>query len=255
MKHKKTDNSPVVPQEEKIKFELDIKERFQLSDKQKNILETALHKDTRCVFIDGLFGTSKTYLAVLASLKLLSSKRIDKIIYVRSPTEAGSVKLGFLPGERSDKMAPYNYVFYQKLEELLPKIQVEKLEKECKIDCISLGFTRGYSWNTKAIIIDEAAGLTFADLILLLSRCGEFTRIFIVGDSINQNDIGSKSGFKKMFDCFNDEESRKNGVFNFELKDQGDIVRSGFLRFVMEKTGIIKKPNLDDNSMFLPENR
>jgi hypothetical protein len=76
-----------------------------------------------------------------------------------------------------------------------------------------------------------------------LTRCGEFTKIFFIGDSVNQNDIGAKSGFRKMFDLFNDRESSDFGIHCFELRDYSDIVRSGLLRFVMEKAGLIKNPN------------
>ena len=77
-KVEKKDTSPKIFQRDKIDFEINIKERDDLTEKQKQILEVALHRDTRCIFIDGLYGTGKTILAVLASLKLLNQKNIFK---------------------------------------------------------------------------------------------------------------------------------------------------------------------------------
>ena len=199
-----------------------IKERFEYNERQLEIIHAGLNKETKSIFIDGIWGSSKSYLSVLISLKLLYQNKINQIIYVRNPVESSTTsKTGFLPGDIAEKMAPYNQIFFDKLGELLPKSEVEKLIKENKLACIPLGFARGLS-------------------ILLLSRCGEHTKIFFVGDSLNQNDIGNKSGFRQMFDLLSDEESKENGVFTFERQKMEDIVRSGFVRFIMKKTGKIK---------------
>lgn len=238
---KKSDKSPKVFQREKLSQELHIRERDDLTEKQVEILKTALAKDTRSIWLDGIYGSGKSWISVLASLKLLNQKKIDQIIYVRNPVESSSTgKVGFLKGDLSEKLAPYASIVYDKLEELLPPNEIETLKLENRIDAIPLGFCRGKSWNCKAIIVDEASSLTYEDFILLMTRCGEFTRIFFIGDAANQSDIGSKSGFRKMFDKFNDEESRKNGIFCFELKEKADVIRSGFVRYVLEHLEIIK---------------
>jgi predicted ribonuclease YlaK len=233
-----------VSQRPKISFNLNIKERTDLTKKQKEILDIAINKNTKCVFIDGLYGTSKSYLAVLSALKLLSAKKVDELIFIRNPVESSTTgKIGFIPGTSEEKMAPYNAILFDKLEEMLPESDVAKLKKDNRINCHPVGFVRGRSWNCKAVIVDEASSMTWDDLFLILTRCGEFTRIFFIGDSVNQNDIGAKSGFRKMFDLFDDEESRNFGIHCFELREYSDIVRSGLLRFVMEKTGLIKNPD------------
>ncbi len=214
-----------------------------MTERQKVIIETMLDKNTRAVFIDGIYGSSKTFLSVLASLKLLSLGKIDKILYIRNPVESSSTgKLGFTPGEASEKFSIYTVPLIEKLEEMLPSNQIVALQKENRIEGIPLGYVRGRNWNCKAVIVDEAACMSFEDLILLLTRCGEFTRIFFIGDSLNQSDIGSKSGFRKMFDMFNDAESKEHGVFTFELRQANDIVRSKFLRFCVDKLGMIRRP-------------
>ena len=241
---KRIDTSPYVAQNKKLAFHLNIRERTDLTPKQKKILEVAAHKNTKCIFIDGYYGTAKSYGAVLASLKLLNEKKVDEIIFIRNPVESSTTgKIGFIPGTSEEKMAPYNAILFDKLEEMLPECEISKLQKDNRINCYPVGFVRGRSWNCKAIIVDEASSMTWDDLFLILSRCGEFTRIFFIGDSVNQNDIGSKSGFRKMFNMFNDQESADFGIHCFELQEYSDIVRSGLLRFVMIKTGLIVDPS------------
>jgi predicted ribonuclease YlaK len=204
----KIDKSMVVTQRPKISFQISIKQRPDLTEKQKGILSAALNKNTKCVFIDGLYGTSKSYMAVLASLNLLNAKKVDEIIFIRNPVESSTTgKIGFIPGSSEEKMAPYNAILFDKLEEMLPECDIQKLKKDNRINCYPVGFVRGRSWNCKAIIVDEASSMSWDDLFLVLTRCGEFSKIFFIGDSVNQNDIGSKSGFRKMFNLFNDQES------------------------------------------------
>ncbi len=237
----KTDKSVYVHQDQKIRFSLDIHQRYELTERQKVILEAMGDKQTNCVFVDALFGTGKSYLAVLASLKLLNDKKIDKILYLRSAVESSSTsKLGYLPSGIEEKFAPYGEVFFEKLDELLDKAQVDRLKKEGHIETLPINYIRGKSWNCKAIIVDESSNLSEQDIILLLTRCGKFTKIFFIGDSLNQSDIGNKSGFRKVFNAFDDMESKENGVFTFELREASDIVRSGAVRFYLKKLGMIK---------------
>ncbi len=237
------DKSPYVYQDAKLKWPLSIRSRDDLTEKQKIILETMLHKETRAVFIDGIYGSSKTWLSVLASLKLLDGGKVDKILYIRNPVESSSSGgLGFTPGTVSEKFSMYAMPLIEKLDEMLPANEITNLQKEERIEGIPLGYVRGRNWNCKAIIVDEAACMSFEDLVLLLTRCGPYTRIFIIGDSLNQSDIGSRSGFRKMFDKFNDIESKEHGIYAFELRESNDIVRSKFLRFVVDKLGMIRRP-------------
>jgi len=235
----KIDKSPHVWQEEALKWKMNIRERDDYTDKQKVILETMDHKHTRCVIIDGLWGTSKSYCAILGALKLLNSGRLKKILYVRSPCESSnSATIGLLPGSLSERMAAYNAIMTDKLNEMLPSAEAKKLVDEGFIEFIPPGLIRGRSFNATAIIVDECSQLSWEDLLLIISRAGEFTRIFFVGDNF-QKDI-KNSGFRKFFETFEDSDSKLHGIFTFELKDRADIVRSGFLRYVMEKVGTLQ---------------
>jgi phosphate starvation-inducible PhoH-like protein len=249
----KKDKSPQVWQEESLKWKLNIKQREDYTEKQKIILETMDHKNTRCVLIDGLWGTGKSTLAVLGALKLLNSGRVKKILYVRSPCESSnSATVGILPGSLDERMAAYNAIMMDKLQEMLPSAESKKLMDEGHIEFIPPGLIRGRSFNATAIIVDECSQLSWEDLLLLVSRAGEFTRVFFIGDNYQQ-DIRN-SGFGRFFKTFDDLDSKEHGIFTFELKDKSDIVRSGFLRYVMEKVGTLKYGNqIDKNVPMFPE--
>lgn len=228
----KIDKSPIVHQKSKLKNELSIYER-ELTEKQKQFVEIALSKETKMVFVSGPAGTSKTYITIYAALKLLNSKKISDLLYIRSAVESSDNKLGFLPGEAHEKMAPYIQPLLEKLYEMLPKNQIDQLEKEERIDSIPLGFLRGLNWNAKCIIADEAQNMTPKELITLITRTGEFSKVFIMGDP-EQSDINGKSGFIKVLNVFDDEESRQNGIFVFKF-DEEDIVRSALVKYIIKK--------------------
>lgn len=229
----RADNSPVIPQKSKIRETLSIENRQILTDKQKQFMELALDKNVKMMFVSGPAGTSKTFLSVLASLTLLNERRVSDILYIRTAVESSDSKLGFLPGESGEKMAPYLVPLLDKMSELLPKSNIDYLEKEGRINSIPVGFLRGLNWNAKAIIADEAQNMTHKEILTLITRLGEFSKIFVLGD-IDQTDIGSKSGFKKMLETFDDEESKLNGIHSFSFNED-DIVRSQLVKFIIKK--------------------
>jgi phosphate starvation-inducible PhoH-like protein len=230
--NKKKDTSPKVHQNEKIKESVRIDER-QLTSKQIELLNLLQNKTTKLVFISGPAGTAKTYTSILAGLTLLNHKRVSEIVYVRSIVESSDNKLGFLPGEMDEKMSPYIQPLIDKLEELLPKHDIEKLKKEERIHGFPINFLRGLSWNAKCIVADEAQNMTKKELITLITRVGEFSKLFICGDP-DQSDINGKSGFVPTMNIFDDEESRNNGIYVFKF-DEEDIVRSGLVKFILKK--------------------
>lgn len=229
------DRSPVIPQRDKLKANLKVYTRTDLTENQKKFLALASDKDTKVIFVTGPAGTSKTFLAVKVALEMLCvTKRISDLIYIRSAVESSANKLGFLPGEANEKMAPYIQPLIDKLMEFLSQDDIDLLLKEERVTGVPVGFLRGLSWNAKAIIADEAQNLTYEELFTLITRVGEFSKVFILGDP-DQSDIGKgKSGFTKMFSQFDDEESRQHGVHAFHFTED-DIVRSGLVQFIIKK--------------------
>lgn len=231
-RNKTQDNSPIIPQRDKIKNQLSIHYR-ELNQKQKILLDTALDKNTKIMFVSGPAGTAKTYMAVVSALLLMNERRVSDLIYIRSAVESAESKLGFLPGEAEDKMAPYLQPLLDKLSELLPCGDIEYLKKEQRISAIPVSYLRGLHWNAKVVITDEAQNMTFKELLTLTTRIGEFNKVFILGDP-DQSDINGKSGFLKMMTLFDDEESEQNGIYTFKLTEE-DIVRSGLVQYIIKK--------------------
>jgi phosphate starvation-inducible protein PhoH and related proteins len=226
------DKSPVIPQRDKIKDRLSIRQR-ELNEKQKLFLELALDKTTKVMFVSGPAGSAKTYMAVYSALHLLNDARLSDIIYIRSAVESSDSKLGFLPGEADEKMAPYLQPLLDKLAELLPQGDIDFLQKDNRLSAIPVGFLRGLNWNAKVIISDESQNMTFKELLTLVTRTGEFSKVFILGDP-DQSDINGKSGFTKMMTLFDDQESKDNGIQVFKLTEE-DIVRSGLVQYIIKK--------------------
>ena len=233
------DKSLIVHQNEKIGRPVVIRQRPDLTDKQKEFLKLALDNNTKIIFLSGPAGSSKSFLAVLASLELMNMKKISDILYIRSIVESSDNKMGFLPGDASEKLSPYLEPLLEKLEEMLDTSDINNLQKEKRIEGKPTGYLRGLSWNAKAIIMDEAQNSTYKEITTLLTRIGHFSKLFICGDPM-QSDINGKSGFEKMCNVFNDDESKIQGVHTFYLTE-ADIVRSEIVRYIVKKLELYNK--------------
>jgi phosphate starvation-inducible PhoH-like protein len=234
---KKKDTSPYVFQKEKINFDLNIRE-IPWTEKQKEIIDTVIEKKANMTLIDGIWGSGKTSMAVYTCLKLLNMKKISNILYIRNIVQSGTGQLGFLGGNLSEKLCPYLLPLMQRMDEMLPAHQVKKLVQDQIVEAQPIALLRGTSYNAYGIIIDEMGCMSKEDIMLALSRVGKFSYVFGIGDSW-QVDI-KNSGFKNMFNIFNDEESRENKIFTFELQEEMDVMRSEFLKFVMKKVRGLK---------------
>jgi phosphate starvation-inducible PhoH-like protein len=229
---KQKDRSPVIPQRNKIEHYLTIFHR-ELTEKQKLFMELAMDKKVKLLLVSGPAGSTKTYLSVLAALMLMNEKKVSDILYVRSIVESADVKMGTLPGEADDKLSPFKRPLIDKLDELLPKDDIQFLIKENRVEGLPVGYLRGLNWNAKAVIGDELQNCTKKELITMKTRTGEFSKVFLCGDP-QQSDIGTRSGFADIFNLFNDADSRENGIYTFEFTDD-DILRSALVKFIVKK--------------------
>jgi len=230
---KQKDSSPQVHQRDKISFDLHIRERSDFTPRQIELINLILDKKISIIFLSGPAGTAKSYLSIYAGLKLLNKHSVSDIIYIRSIIESASKSLGSLPGDADLKLEPFLMPLHDKLEELLPKDEIDRLVKEKRAIGIPVNYLRGASINAKFILVDEAQNLDFKELTTVITRLGKFSKLVIAGDP-SQSDLNGKSGFMKMFDLFNDETSKNNGIECFSFT-KNDIVRSGILRYVIER--------------------
>ena len=233
-----------------ISGHLSFREQYKFSDKQLKVLASMMYADTKVVFVEGVSGTAKTFLSIFAALKLIDQKKCNKIMYVRSLAESASKSIGALRGNISEKLGPFLLPLDEKMEEILHPQSQKRLKEENRIQGIPINFLRGASIRNSCAIIDEAQDFTFEELVTVMTRIGEDTKFFVVGDPM-QSDIGRRSGFAKMIELFNDDESVSKGISYFKFTKE-DIVRSGILRFIMERieNGPKKESMFDDYSIY-----
>lgn len=233
------DTSPVVPQRNKLDIRLNIIERLDLTENQKRIIDIVLDKHTRIILLNGPAGTSKTYLGVYCALKLLNEKRVGEALYIRTVIESASKSLGSLPGEADLKFEPFILPLRDKLDELLPMTESNKLIKDGRFIGLPINYMRGASKNATYMLADEIQNFTYGEIVTLLTRLGRYSKLFACGDTM-QSDLNGKSGFKKIFDMFNSEESINNGIYCLTLT-KDDVVRDGVVKYILE---VIERNNI-----------
>lgn len=227
------DNSPYVAQRDKINFSINIRE-LPWTEKQKYIIDLFLNKKTKLMIMKGPAGTSKTMLSMYLGLTLLNQKKVSDIVLVRSAVESSDSKLGFLPGDLLEKIKVYLTPFNDKCSEILNECDQKKLEKDNRIKICPINFARGLHFAVKFICCDEAQNLSLREMHTLMSRMGEFSKMIIAGDS-EQSDLPiGKSGFSAVYDSFDNEDAKNNGIFCIELTED-DIVRSEFVKYITKK--------------------
>lgn len=168
----------------------------------------------------GPAGTGKTYLAVAAAVDALERQEVRRILLTRPAVEAGE-KLGFLPGDLSQKVDPYLRPLYDALFEMLGFERVEKLIERNVIEVAPLAYMRGRTLNDAFIILDESQNTTVEQMKMFLTRIGFNSRAVITGD-VTQIDLprGARSGLRHAIEVLSDVDEIS---FNFFLAD--DVVR------------------------------
>ena len=129
----------------------------------------------------GPAGTGKTYLAVAAAVDYLLKEKVDRIILIRPAVEAGE-KLGFLPGDLSQKVDPYLRPLYDALYEMCGIEKTEKLIERGAVEIAPLAYMRGRTLNNSFIIVDESQNTTKEQMKMVLTRMGFGSRLVINGD-------------------------------------------------------------------------
>ena len=193
---------------------------------QQNYVNAIADKDA--IFAIGPAGTGKTYLAVARAVEALESLNVRRIVLVRPAVEAGE-KLGFLPGDLSEKVDPYLRPIYDALYEFLGFEKVNKLIEKHIIEVAPLAFMRGRTLNDSFIILDEAQNTTVPQMKMFLTRMGFSSKMVITGD-ITQIDLANppESGLLDATNVLKDMEDIAFCEF-----DSQDVVRNQLVKLIV----------------------
>ena len=168
----------------------------------------------------GPAGTGKTFLAVASAVEALNESRVQRLILVRPAVEAGE-KLGFLPGDLSQKVDPYLRPLYDALYEMLGVDKVLKLLEKNVIEIAPLAYMRGRTLNDAFVILDEAQNTTIEQMKMFLTRIGYGSTAVVTGD-LTQVDLPKhvKSGLRDAVEVLRD----VDGI-SFTFFEAHDVVR------------------------------
>jgi phosphate starvation-inducible PhoH-like protein len=177
----------------------------------------------------GPAGTGKTYLAVAKAVQALENEEVARLILTRPAVEAGE-KLGFLPGDLSQKVDPYLRPVYDALYEMLGFDKVEKLIARHIIEVAPLAYMRGRTLNNAFVILDEAQNTTPMQMKMFLTRIGFGTKAVVTGD-VTQTDLpaNQSSGLTHSLNILKNIEAI--GIVNFT---SGDVVRHPLVQSIVE---------------------
>lgn len=166
-------------------------------------------KKNSIVFGVGPAGTGKTYLAVALAVSAMKNHEIDRIILTRPAVEAGE-KLGFLPGDLTEKVDPYLRPLFDALQEMMGEDNYLRHIESGKIEIAPLAYMRGRTLSNSFIILDEAQNTTKEQMKMFLTRMGENSRIVVTGD-VTQIDLphSVESGMKNALEVLKDVEGIK----------------------------------------------
>jgi phosphate starvation-inducible PhoH-like protein len=187
----------------------------------------------------GPAGTGKTYLAVAAAVEALDTERVRRLVLVRPAVEAGE-RLGFLPGDMSQKVDPYLRPIYDALYEMLGFEHVARLIERHIIEVAPLAFMRGRSLNEAFVILDEAQNTTVSQMKMFLTRIGFGTRAVVTGD-VTQVDLPRSrlSGLRHALEVLDHVEGVR--VTRFGV---GDVVRHPLVQRIVD--AYERAPAVDD---------
>ena len=197
-------------------------------------------RDQDISFGIGPAGTGKTFLAVACAVEALEQESVRRILLVRPAVEAGE-KLGFLPGDLSQKIDPYLRPLYDALYELLGFDLVERLIEKNVIEVAPLAYMRGRTLNDSFIILDESQNTTAEQMKMFLTRIGFGSTVVVTGD-ITQIDLPHKtlSGLKHAVAVL----SKVKGI-SFTHFNSKDVVRHPLVQRIVEAYTIADEIDVD----------
>ena len=207
---------------------------------QKEYIESIRNYDI--VFAIGPAGTGKTYLAMAMAVASLAKKEVRRIVLARPAVEAGE-RLGFLPGDLSEKVNPYLRPLYDALHDMVDFDDASNLMEKGVIEVAPLAFMRGRTLNDSFVILDEAQNATAEQMKMFLTRLGFSSKAVITGD-ITQTDLpaGKDSGLVEALEIL---DGIKGIKFIYFSRD--DVVRHPLVQKIIDAYEIKDKQRAVSN--------
>lgn len=185
-------------------------------------------KENDLTFSSGPAGTGKTYVASAMAADYLRLGKVQKVILCRPAVEAGE-KLGYLPGDMGEKMAPWVLPFLDVIGERMGRGKMAMALKDGSIEVAPFSYMRGRSFKGAFIVLDEAQNTTREQMRLFLTRIGNGCKVIVDGD-LKQSDISKTSGLEIAIDLA-EKRGIECGIVKFMTED---IVRSELCRAWVE---------------------
>jgi len=184
-------------------------------------------KNNQVIYSTGPAGTGKTMIAVALAAQYFAAGQIEKIVLTRPIVSAGNKKLGALPGEKSDKIMPYLVPLVEELKNYIGHSQFNAAIHQEAIIAEPLELMRGRNFHNAFIILDEAQNCSKDEIVMLVTRMGENSKVCITGD-IEQSDIKNHDGSSDFHNVIMRTRNIK-GFEHVELTDD-DIVRNPLIK-------------------------
>ena len=180
-------------------------------------------------FAVGPAGTGKTYLAMALAVVALKNKEIERIVLTRPAVEAGE-KLGFLPGDMTQKVDPYLRPLYDALYDFMGVDSYQKLVERGTVEVAPLAYMRGRTLHDSFIILDEAQNTTSEQMKMFLTRLGFGSKVVVTGD-VTQTDLpyGKRSGLAEALEVLKD--IPEIGIIHLTSKD---VVRHELVQRIVD---------------------
>lgn len=175
--------------------------KFQVTLNEEQKLAKAAILRNKITVLRGGAGSGKSMVAAQAALDLLFTRQVEKVILTRPAVTAGE-ELGFMPGDKDAKLAPYTAAIYDNMYRLYSKEKIDKEIIEGRIEVIPVAFMRGRNLTNCCVVVDEGQNITHRQMELILGRICEGSKMVVCGD-VAQIDLKDKklSGFN--FICNN----------------------------------------------------